>query len=128
MSLPENYNFEPVAGIDDAPFITLRNTSITFSKSAIELMEYTGYVHMYIDRKKKVVAFEQCEKDATSIPFYKKPAAGKQILVRISNTERASLIKELAGIKDCGKGIRIHGEYLPENKTILFHLKNNQGT
>lgn len=122
MALPENFDFEAVPGIDDAPFITLRNSSITFSKSAIELMEYTGYVHMFVDRKKKVVAFEQCQKDETSIPFYKKPEEGKQMLVRISNKERASLIKKIGDIEDCGKGIRVYGEYYPDNKTIIFDL------
>ena len=65
----------------DKPFITLRDRSVTFSKSAIEKLNYSPYVHMYIDKKAKKVAFQEAENDEDAIAFYKEhtPLVSKEI-------------------------------------------------
>ena len=65
----------------DKPFITLRERSITFSKSAIEKLHYTPYVHMYINQKARKAAFQECEKDDDAIPFFKEPKEGRPVFV-----------------------------------------------
>lgn len=106
----------------ETPFITLRNLYITFSKLAIEQLEYAPYVHMFIDAENHKVYFQACEKDKAAIPFYKKPEAGKQLLVRITGKKNAQRLMDLAGIDDCDKGIRFYGEYLPEDQAICFDM------
>ena len=54
----------------DRPFITLRERSITFSKTAIEKLHFSPYVHMYIDKKARKVAFQEANNDGDAIPFF----------------------------------------------------------
>ncbi len=122
MALPEGLVL--VNDAVDRPFITLRNLYITFSKLAIEELEYAEYVHMFIDKDKRIAAFQVCEKDAAAIPFYKAPKEGKQLLVRLTGKKNPARLMELAGLDDCGKGIRFYGEYLPEDKAIIFDMKS----
>ena len=86
------------------------------------MLEYAEYVHMLADEKHRIIAFQVCEKDSAAVPFYKEPKEGKQVLVRITGKKNALRIMNMAGIKDCGKGIRIYGEYEPEDKAIVFDL------
>lgn len=116
-------SFEMVNDIKPSVFITLRNSTITFSKSSIESLNYAEYVHMYIDRDNHQVAFQPCEQDASSIVFYEQPAPGKQLIVRITSTSKAKMLMELAEITDCGKGIRYYGEYYQEENVLVFTLK-----
>lgn len=116
-------SFEMVNDIKPGAFITLRNSTITFSKSAIEALNYAGHIHMYIDKNNNQVAFQPCEQDDSSIVFYKQPAPGKQLLVRITSTSKAKMLMELAGITDCGKGIRYYGDYYEEENILVFTLR-----
>lgn len=106
------------------PFLTMRKLYLTFSKQAVEMMEYAEYVHLYLDKANRKIAFQVCKKDRLAIPFYKEPEEGKQMLVRLNGKERVAAIMEIAGIKDCGKGIRIYGDFLPDDKAIVFDLNN----
>ena len=106
----------------DKPFITLRDRSITFSKSAIEKLNYSPYIHMYIDRKAKKVAFQECERDEDAIPFYKAPKEGRPVFVRISDKKKTKMMLDLAGVEGSEKGIRFYGEVIEEEKVIGFDL------
>ncbi|MBQ9009238.1 MAG: hypothetical protein IJ088_07925 [Clostridia bacterium] len=120
MSLPSSFVI-----YDDKvtrPFITMRELYITFSKQAVEMLGYAEYVHLFLDKANKKIAFQACKKDKLSIPFYKEPEEGKQMLVRLNGKERVTAIMEIAGIRDCGKGIRIYGDFLPEDKAMVFDL------
>lgn len=106
----------------DRPYITLRNRSVTFSKSAVVALHYAEFVHMYVDEKGKRAAFVPCGDEENAIRFYKKPAEGRQMLVRISDVKKARLLMRIAGINDCGKGIRIYGNYIKEENTLLIPM------
>lgn len=106
----------------ESPFITLRERSITFSKSAIEELNYSPYVHMYIDAKGRRVAFQETESDESAIPFYREPKEGRSVLVRISDKKKTKMLLELAGVEGSEKGIRFYGECVPEEKLIGFDL------
>lgn len=106
------------------PFITLRDRSITFSKQAIEELQYAEYVHMFISKDDKIVVFQKCDQDEAAIPFYKEPKDGQQLLVRLTGKKNPARIMELAGIKTCNNGIRLYGEYLEEDIAILFNLND----
>ena len=117
-------SFELVKDIKEGPFITLRNTTITFSKVAIENLGYAEYVHMYIGTNNRQVAFQPCKKDESALTFFVKPEKGKQLLVRITGKAKVQMIMELAGIKDCGKGIRLYGTYHKEENLLIISLKS----
>ena len=124
MALPEGLEL-----VNDAlgkPFITLRNYFITFSKLAIEYLDYAPYIHMYINKEKRIAVIQACEHDAAAIPFFKEPEKGKQILVRIMNSQTSHRLMDVAGVDDCGKGIRYYGEYLPEDHAIVFDLSKGE--
>lgn len=104
------------------PFITISDRLITFSKMAIEQLQYTPYVHMMINENTHVVVFQACEKDGSAIPFYKEPDKGKQLLVRISSKKYASLILNMTSSGLVGNTMRIYGDFLPEDKAIVFYL------
>lgn len=103
-------------------FITLRNTTITFSKAAIEVLEYAEYVHMFLDKKGCRVAFQPCEQDSAAMRFFTQPEEGKQAFVRIANKKRAEAIMGLAGLENCGKGIRFYGKYYGDESLLVFEL------
>ena len=114
--------------VEDAverPFLTLRNLYITFSKLTLEQLGYAAFVHMFIDQEKKQVFIQACEKDKAAIPFYKEPEEGKQLLVRITGKKNSQRLMELAGVMDCGKGIRFYGDFLPEDNAIVFDMTSS---
>ena len=104
------------------PFITMRETTVTFSKLAVEMLEYSPYVHMYTDDKQHVAAFVPCGKDSSAIPFYKEPKEGQQMLIRISGRERIKALMDAAGISNCGKGLRFYGYFIEEEKTLVIEM------
>lgn len=103
-------------------FITVRERTITFSKVAIEALKFTPNIHMYINRERKILAFQQAEKDENSIPFYHKPKEGCPVLVRISDKKKAKLILNLSEQETSEKGIRFFGQLIEEENLIYFDL------
>ena len=106
----------------EKPFLTLRETTITFSMLAVEMLEFSPYVTMYLDRKKHIAAFVPSKKDEFAIPFYKEPKKGKQRLVRLSGKDRVKTLMDVAGITDCGKGKRFYGYYIEDEKTLVVDM------
>ena len=106
----------------EQPFITLRDRSITFSKSAIEKLNFTAYVHMFIDEAAKKVAFQESQKDEDAILFYKQPKKGRPVFVRISDKKKTQMMLDLAGVEASEKGVRFYGEVVAEERLIGFDL------
>lgn len=104
------------------PFITLRERTITFSKSSVEELGFPAFVLMYVNRKERKVAFRASENTPDSIAFYKKPKEGLPVLVRISDKKKASMLAEIAGVEASDKGIRFYGEFFRDEKIICFDL------
>jgi hypothetical protein len=105
----------------DRPFLTLRETTITFSKRAVEMLEFSPYVHMYTDKKRCIAAFVPCEAGETAIPFFK-DREGKQMLVRVSGKDRIRALMDAGGITDLGKGLRFYGYFIEEEKTLVINM------
>ena len=100
----------------ERPFITLRNLYITFSKQAVKMLEMSPYVHMLVDDKKRIAAFQVSGNDVAAIPFYSEDKAATRIMAK----KYSSILMGLAKVNDCGKGIRFYGDYLAEDKAIVF--------
>lgn len=85
------------------PFITLRERSITFSKQALDEMGNPEHVLTYVQDESKLAAFKAGETGNELTPVNGK-------LIRICDARICKLLMKLAGITDCGKGIRLYGE------------------
>lgn len=119
MALPDGIKKYSIK--DERPFITLRERSITFSKTAIEQLEYAPYVDLLIGEEKQIAVFQAVEKNEDSLPFYKEPK-GKQLLVRLGNKKICAKLMNIAHIKAGKEGIRFYGEYLKEDHAIVIDL------
>ena len=84
-------------------FITLRENCITFSKQALDEMGEPTYVLTYVREEERLAAFVKGE-DGSELTAVN----GK--MRRICDVRIIKRLKKLAGITDCGKGIRFYGE------------------
>ena len=114
--------FELVDSGRAKPFITLRESSITFSKGAVQFLNYPEYVHMYIDHKGRRVAFKACEDDDAAFVFYRKPKEGRSMLVRISGKGYANKVIDLAGVEVGKKGLRYYGQFVEDEGILVFDM------
>ena len=110
----------------DSPFLTLSDKLLSFSKSAIEMLDYAPYVHFSINKGKKEVLVEPCEQDRFAIAFVKEVPKGRQIMVRWANRDLLDPIRELIPESRGPEPIRIWGEFYPEHKAIKFDLTDIQ--
>ena len=88
------------------------------------MLDFTPYIHMYIDKKGRKVAFQKSEFDADTISFYKKAKTDSHVFVRISDKAKAELLWELIGKKGSEKGIRIYGDFIKNENLIGFDLSS----
>lgn len=118
--------FQLIRLSSDQPFITLSDKLLTFSKSAIEMLDYSPYVHISVNKEKKELLVESCEQDRFSVAFVKEVPKGRQIMVRWANRDLLDPIRELVGTQKNTEPIRIWGEFFPEHKAIKFDLTDIQ--
>ena len=104
------------------PFITLRDGYITFSKTAIECLDYAEYVRMYVDKGNRKVAFQVSSNEEGTFVFFRKPKEGRSMLVRISEKKAVRELMSLAHIDTCRNGLRYYGEFIEEQRTIIFDM------
>jgi len=118
--------FQMLRSSSDSPFLTLSDKLLSFSKSAIEMLDYAPYVHFSINKEKKEVLVEPCEQDRFAIAFVKEVPKGRQIMVRWANRDLLDPIRELIPESRGPEPIRIWGEFYPEHKAIKFDLTDIQ--
>ena len=85
------------------PFITLRDRSISFSRQALDEMGNPEHILTYVKETDKLAAFK-AGKTGSNL----NPVNGK--LIRLCDVRICKRLMKLAGITDCGKGIRFYGE------------------
>ena len=103
-------------------YIMVRDKSITFSKTTVDILGRPAYVHMYFDKAGKQVAFQACEKDAAAIPFYKEPKEGRPVFVRMTDKKKAELLMEIANERANAAGNKYYGKYYDSEKVVIVHL------
>ena len=118
--------FQLIRLSSDQPFITLSDKLLTFSKSSIEMLDYSPYVHISINKEKKELLVEACEQDRFSVTFVKEVPKGRQIMVRWANRDLLDPIRELVGVPKNAEPVRIWGEFFPEHRAIKFDLTDIQ--
>lgn len=106
------------------PFISLRKTSVTFSRLAVEQLDFSPYIRVLIDKKGKRVAFQVAdENDEMAYRFFVKPKEGRSILIRITEKVLADALLNLTNVKLQGNvGYRFYGEFLEEEKAIIVDM------
>ena len=117
--------FQLIRLSSDQPFITLSDKLLTFSKSAIEMLDYSPYVHISVNKEKKELLVEACKQDRFSVAFVKEVPKGRQIMVRWANRDLLDPIRELVQVPNT-EPVRIWGEFFPEFKAIKFDLTDIQ--
>lgn len=85
------------------PFITLRDKNISFSKQALDEMGNPEHILTYVQETDKLAAFK-AGKTGSNLT----PVDGK--LIRLCDVRISKRLMKLAGVTDCGKGIRFYGE------------------
>lgn len=120
--------FQPIRLSSDQPFITLSDKLLTFSKSSIEMLDYSPYVHISVNKEKKELLVEACKQDRFSIAFVKEVPKGRQIMVRWASRDLLDPIRELVGELKGSEPIRIWGEFFPEHKAIKYDLTDTQSS
>ena len=118
--------FQLIRLSSDQPFITLSDKLLTFSKSSIEMLDYSPYVHISVNKGKKELLVEACKQDRFSVSFVKEVPKGRQIMVRWANRDLLDPIRELVGVQKNTEPVRIWGEFFPEHKAIKFDLTDIQ--
>ena len=110
----------------DRPFITLRDNTITFSKQSIALLEYSGYVFVYLDPDSRKFALKACDEGDENVEnafvFYRKPKPGRSILVRFTGKHIVNKIKKLGGIEKLDSGLRYYGEFFEDEGVLVFDM------
>ncbi|MDY4920930.1 MAG: hypothetical protein SO119_07675 [Phascolarctobacterium sp.] len=102
--------------------ISISENGIGFSKAAVAKLNMAPYAKILIDRKGMRIAIQaSVEKEDGSVPFYRNQKSGS---VRWNNKE---LLKTLSQMMKCDfnkKVYKIDGDYLPDEKAMIFDLKN----
>jgi len=106
------------------PFITLRKIAVSFSRLMVEQLDFSPYIRVLIDEKGKRAAFQVTDaEDELGYRFFVKPKEGRSIQVKISETALASALFNLTDLKPEGnEGFRFYGEFLEEEKAVLFDM------
>ena len=118
--------FVTIRSANDQPFLTLNEKLLTFSRSAIDLLEMAPHVRVSLNVEEKSFMIQVCEPDRFSMSFVKEGGKGKQILVRWGSKDILSPIREIIGEDKCAEPIRIWGTYYPDYKAIKFDLTDIQ--
>ena len=124
MSLPDGMKLIDLD--EERPFFTLRSTFISFSIKSVKMLGYAPYVHVYLDEKRRTVAFQACEEDGQAVEFYHKPEQGKQALIRIASKKLCQKLMEMGGKEVKTGGIRYYGTFLEEDRALLFALSHGE--
>ncbi len=105
---------------DETPYITVRDRTITFSKTAVNALENSPFVCMYVDENRGRAAFQGCGNENGAIPFFRE---GRPAMVRIANKAKAKVILDMAGVESPGKGVKFYGIVIEDERLIDFVLR-----
>ena len=107
----------------DDVFVSLNRYGIKFSTSAVKLLGYPLYAEVYLDRENKRFAITPGEKgDPYAKTFVRHPEAKNASFVRWSERRLLNDLIDLGGLTLGEKGVRIPGEYVESEKTIVYDL------
>lgn len=108
---------------DDGIFVSFTKYGITFSTSSIKLMNYAKFVEVYLDRNKKRFAISPGKEDDPDVRSFVRDSQAKNAkFVRWNERRFLHELMDLGEIELGEKGVRIPGEYVEEDKMIVYDL------
>lgn len=115
----ERYRFN---AYDDV-FVSFTRYGMTFSTSSVRLLGYPLYAEVYLDRESKRFAISPGEKgDPDAKVFVRNPEAKNATFVRWNERRLLHDLIDLGGLALGEKGVRVPGEYIESEKTIVYDL------
>lgn len=116
--------FERISVNTDQPFISLSKYDVTFSKSSAELLGYPSHVEPMLNWEKKRFAIKAADGQTDASPFVKNESA------KIIRWNQRSLVRNLGQYTNAENilemGIRVNGQYYPEENVIIYNLTDTQ--
>lgn len=105
------------------PSVSFTSNGTSFSKAAVAKLEYPRFVQLLLNDETKQMAIVVCEKDVVGAsPFMRESRKNKSI-VRWNNRDFLRTIEKLMGWDLDQNGYRVYGDYIVEERAILFDLK-----
>lgn len=117
----EDFEVFQATGMGAVASITKNGT--TFNKVSYEKMGKANYVTLLIQKTAKQFAIRQCAQNDTNAMPFGAAIKPKNPSIRWNNKEFLRLISEMTGwdLDNC-KGYKVPGEYLKNEKALLFDL------
>lgn len=115
-------NFEIIRTSSNKPSASITKSGIAFNKLAVETLGAIPYVQPLIDKQSKQFVIIECEERTDgSKEFF----TGKQEIsygVRWNSRDMKSLFETVMGWDLSSEGFQVDGEYIPEERALLFDL------
>ena len=106
------------------PDIFINRGSVTFSRGALDCLNYPAYVQFLIDPEKHVFAVRVCKGNEAKASAFSKPR-GEQTSTVCSNVRAVhDAVAHLIPSYDETKRYRVRGQYFPEEKTLCFPMND----
>lgn len=116
--------FKPFDFQEGAPFLSITNNGVTFNKSVVLKLGKPEFAQLLIDEDDKQLVIKACEKnDDGSNKFYNKNRKGTALAVRWNSKDLLATIERITDWDLKHAGYRVTGKYFPEEKLVLFDLK-----
>ena len=109
---------------EGSPYLSATKNGINFNKSVVLKLNKPEYVVFLINKEKKQVAVQVCQKDTpNAIQFYKEKASGV-LSVRWNGKDLLNTISEMMGWDLENRAYRADGTLLEDENAILFDMAN----
>ena len=119
--------FESISVNTDRPFISLSKYGVTFSKSSVEMLGYPSHVKPMLNREKKQFAIIAADGETNASPFVKNEAAKTKGFVRWNQRSLVRNLGQYTNVENILEtGIRVNGQYYPEENAIIYNLTDTQ--
>ena len=105
-------------------FVSVTAYGMTFSKAAVEYLDYVPYVHVYFDEEHKRFAVSPSKKDNDARVFVKDKNASRAGFVRWNDKKLINCLLKIGELELGENGIRVNGEYHNSEKVIIFDLND----
>lgn len=103
--------------------MTVANSGVSFSQTAINKLNRAAYVKLLVNENEQEVAIQKTTKDdSDALSFFKETR--KIITVRWNYTELKSLFSQMMNWDLSQNTYRVSGRYFSENQILLFQLKD----
>ena len=115
--------FERIKLTKGLPSISITSNGLTFNRTAVVKLGEPEYVILMKNEKDRLLAVQVCtEEEPDRTPFLSN--RGKTVIsVRWNNKDLIHTISKLMGWDMSNNGYRVNGDYLNDERAMVFDLK-----